>query len=153
MNLKCNLVVLTYALAVAALPAGAGSEPNIQGSLSAVRAQMNSNMIVTTTEGVDGYKITKYIGIVRGVSVRQPTIGQSFKAGFKQIVGGKITPFISMCETARQSAYDTLIERANQAGAQAIVGLRYDSSAFSGSGDDMGTEVVCYGTAVLIEPK
>ncbi|MFN8551387.1 MAG: YbjQ family protein [Candidatus Obscuribacterales bacterium] len=131
----------------------AGSESNIQGSLNAVRAQSNSGLIVTTTEGVDGYKITKYIGIVRGVTVRQPTIGQSFKAGFKQIVGGKIQPFISMCETARQAAYDSLVERANQAGAQAVVGLRYDSSAFSSGSDEMGSEVVCYGTAVLIEPK
>jgi len=141
------------AFVFAALPSYAGSEPNIQNSLNAVRVQTNSNMVVTTTEGVDGYKITMYIGIVRGVTVRQPTIGQSFKAGLKGIVGGKISPYISMCETARQAAYDSLIERANQAGAQAIVGLRYDSSAFSTGGDDMGTEVVCYGTAVLIEPK
>ncbi len=149
------LAASVFAIAAFALPAApsyAGSEPNIQSSLNAVRIQSNSNIVVTTTEGVDGYKITKYIGIVRGVTVRQPTIGQSFKAGLKGIVGGKISPYISMCETARQAAYDSLIERAGQAGAQAIVGLRYDSSAFS-SGDDMGTEVVCYGTAVLLEPR
>lgn len=149
------LAATVFAIAAFALPSSpsyAGSEPNIQSSLNAVRIQSNSNIIVTTTEGVDGYKITKYIGIVRGVTVRQPTIGQSFKAGLKGIVGGKISPYISMCETARQAAYDSLIERAGQAGAQAVVGLRYDSSAFS-SGDDMGTEVVCYGTAVLIEPR
>lgn len=158
MNHKKHLLMAASAFAITAFaspitPCHAGSEPNIQGSLNAVRLQANSNLIVTTTEGVDGYKITKYIGIVRGVTVRQPTIGQSFKAGLKGIVGGKISPYISMCETARQSAYDALIERASQAGAQAIVGLRYDSSAFASGGDDMGTEVVCYGTAVLIDPK
>ena len=135
------------------MPVLAGNEANIQGSLSAVRGQTNSGLIVPTTDGIDGYKITKYIGIVRGVTVRQPTIGQSFKAGLKQIVGGKIQPFISMCETARQAAYDSLVERAGQAGAQAVVGMRYDSSAFTSGSDEMGSEVVCYGTAVLIEPK
>lgn len=135
------------------MPVFAGSESNVQGSLNAIRVQTNSGLIVTTTDGIDGYKITKYIGIVRGVTVRQPTIGQSFKAGLKQIVGGKIQPFISMCETARQAAYDSLVERASQAGAQAVVGMRYDSSAFTSGNDEMGSEVVCYGTAVLIEPK
>jgi uncharacterized protein YbjQ (UPF0145 family) len=134
-------------------PVFAANEANVQGSVNAVRVQQNTGMIVTTTEGIDGYKITKYIGIVRGVMVRQPTIGQSLKAGFKQIVGGKIQPFISMCETARQAAYDSLVERASQAGAQAVVGLRYDSSAFTSGSDEMGSEVVCYGTAVLLEPK
>lgn len=145
-----SLILASFVFAQS--PVFAGSETSIQTSLNAVRAA-NSGLIVTTTEGVDGYKITKYIGIVRGITVRQPTIGQSFKAGFKQIVGGKIQPFISMCETARQAAYDSLVERANQAGAQAVVGLRYDSSAFTSGNDEMGSEVVCYGTAVLIEPK
>jgi uncharacterized protein YbjQ (UPF0145 family) len=108
-------------------------------------------ILVTTTMNFDGYKIREYKGIVRGVTVRQPTVGQSFKANLKSIVGGRISPFISMCETARQQSMDVLIERAQALGANAVVGVRYDSSAF-GDSNDMGTEVVCYGTAVIVEP-
>ena len=107
-------------------------------------------LITTTTEGVEGRRIKQYLGIVRGVTVRQPTIGQSMKANLKGIVGGKMSPFISMCETARTAAYEALVQQALALGANAVVGLRYDSSAF-GSADDVGTEVVCYGTAVVLE--
>ncbi len=111
-----------------------------------------SPILLSTTESLEGFKIKEYRGIVRGVTVRQPTAGQSFKASLKSIVGGKMSPFISMCETGRQQAEDIMIERAQAKGANAIVGFRYDSSAF-GDSDDMGTEVVCYGTAVIIVPN
>jgi uncharacterized protein YbjQ (UPF0145 family) len=107
-------------------------------------------ILVTTTLSVEGHPIREYKGVVRGVTVRTPTIVQGWKADLKNIVGGKIGPFISMCETARQQAFDIMIQRAQEMGATAIVGMRYDSSAF-GEGDDMGTEVVCYGTAVVLE--
>jgi uncharacterized protein YbjQ (UPF0145 family) len=109
-------------------------------------------VIITTTESLQGYRIKEYRGIVRGVTVRQPTIAQGWKASLKGIVGGRMSPFITMCETARQQALDVMIERAQQMGANAIVGMRYDSSAF-GDQDEMGTEVVCYGTAVVVEPE
>jgi uncharacterized protein YbjQ (UPF0145 family) len=109
------------------------------------------SIFVTTTMGLEGYRITDYKGIVRGVTVRQPTVSQSLKANLKGIVGGKISPFTTMCETARQQALDILVERAQAVGANAVVGMRYDSSAF-GDSNDMGTEVVCYGTAVVVEP-
>ena len=112
--------------------------------------QTSSSLMLTTTDSFDGYKIKEYRGIVRGVTVRQPTIGQGLKAELKGIVGGKMGPFITMCETARQAALDVLVERAQSMGANAVVGLRYDSSAF-GQSDDMGSEVVCYGTAVILE--
>jgi uncharacterized protein YbjQ (UPF0145 family) len=107
-------------------------------------------ILVTTTLSVEGHPIREYKGVVRGVTVRTPTMVQSWKADLKNIVGGKIGPFISMCETARQQAFDIMVQRAQEMGANAIVGMRYDSSAF-GEGDDMGTEVVCYGTAVVLE--
>jgi uncharacterized protein YbjQ (UPF0145 family) len=65
---------------------------------------------------------------------------------------GEMSPFITMCETARQQALDIMVQRAEAVGANAVVGVRYDSSAF-GESDDMGTEVVCYGTAVILESK
>ncbi|MDR3613706.1 MAG: YbjQ family protein [Candidatus Obscuribacterales bacterium] len=109
-----------------------------------------AGFITTTTDSLDGRHIKQYLGIVRGVTVRQPTIGQSMKAGLKGIVGGRMSPFISMCETARQAAYEIVVQQAVAMGANAVVGLRYDSSAF-GESDEMGTEVVCYGTAVIVE--
>jgi uncharacterized protein YbjQ (UPF0145 family) len=107
---------------------------------------------LTTTESLEGLKIREYRGIVRGVTVRQPTISQGLKADLKGIVGGKMSPFITMCESARQQALEIMVQRAEAVGANAVVGVRYDSSAF-GDSDDMGTEVVCYGTAVVVEPK
>jgi uncharacterized protein YbjQ (UPF0145 family) len=115
-------------------------------------AQPMIPIMVTTTESFEGYRIKEYKGIVRGITVRQPSIGQSLKANLKGIVGGKISPFIRMCETARQQAMDIMIERAQSVGANAVVAFRYDSSAY-GDSDEMGTEVVCYGTAVIIAPK
>jgi uncharacterized protein YbjQ (UPF0145 family) len=108
--------------------------------------------LVTTTMTVDGYRIREYKGIVRGSMVRQPTVGQSFKGSFQGMFGGKVGAFIEMCEQGRQQAYDTMVQRAQQMGANAVIGMSYDSNSFSVDRDDFATEVVCYGTAVVIEP-
>lgn len=110
-----------------------------------------TNILVTTTMTVEGSKIVAYKGMVRGVTVRQPTIMQGFKASFKSIVGGTIGSYQQMCEQARQEAYDMMVARAVQLGANAVVGVQYDSSAYSASSTEMGSEVVAYGTAVVIE--
>jgi uncharacterized protein YbjQ (UPF0145 family) len=106
---------------------------------------------VTTTFSIEGYKITAYKGVVRGIIVRAPTIRQGFLGGLKSIVGGNIEAYTEMCEQARQQAYDLLIQHAVQLGANAVVGLRYDASEVS-RGTSAATEVLCYGTAVVIEP-
>ncbi|MBZ0188348.1 MAG: heavy metal-binding domain-containing protein [Candidatus Obscuribacterales bacterium] len=109
------------------------------------------SMIVTSTMNVDGYTVKEYKGIVRGVAVYSPTIMQSFKAGFKQIIGGNIGSYTQMSDRARQQAYDHMVQNAVAQGANAVIGLRYDSSAFNTDKDgSMGTEVMCYGTAVTI---
>ncbi len=113
----------------------------------------NAGLIITTTESIDGFRIKEYRGIVRGAMVREPTAVQSFKAGFQGMFGGKVHAYITMCEQGRQQAYDAMVQRAQAMGANAVVGMRYDSDAFSGGNNDFGTEVVCYGTAVVIEPK
>ena len=105
---------------------------------------------VTTTFSIDGYKIVAYQGIVRGIVVRAPTIRQGFLGGLKNIIGGNIGAYSEMCEQARQQAYDLLIEHALQLGANAVVGLRYDASEVGAT--TPATEVLCYGTAVVIEP-
>ena len=106
---------------------------------------------VTTTFTIDGYKITAYKGIVRGIVVRAPTIRQGIFGGLKSIVGGNIGAYTEMCEQARQHAYDLLIQHATELGGNAVVGLRYDASDV-GAGSGSATEVLCYGTAVVIEP-
>jgi len=104
---------------------------------------------VTTTFSFDGYKIREYKGIVRGITVRSPTIIQGIIGGLKNIIGGQIGAYTEMCEQARQQAYDLLLQHAAQMGANAIVGFRYDASEVVSKGS--ATEVLCYGTAVVIE--
>jgi uncharacterized protein YbjQ (UPF0145 family) len=108
-------------------------------------------MHVTTTLSFDGYRIVDYRGVVRGIIVRSPTISQGFFGGLKSIIGGNIGAYTEMCEQARQQAYDLLLEHAEAVGANAVVGLRYDASEI-GSKNSSATEVLCYGTAVVIEP-
>lgn len=101
---------------------------------------------VTTTFTIEGYRIARYLGVVRGIIVRAPTISQGILGGLKSIVGGQIGAYTTMCEQTREQAYDLLIEHALALGANAVVGLRYESSEI-GTG---ATEVLCYGTAVEI---
>lgn len=109
------------------------------------------SMPVTTTFTIEGYVIKEYKGIVRGIIVRSPTIAQGIVGGLKNIVGGRIGAYTEMCEQARQQAYDILMQHAREVGANAIVGLRYDASEVVSKGS--ATEVLCYGTAVVIEPE
>lgn len=104
---------------------------------------------VTTTFTIEGYRIQKYLGLVRGIIVRSPTIVQGIFGGLKSMVGGRIGAYTEMCEQARQQAYELLIDHAVAVGANAVVGLRYDASDVG----DRGTEVLCYGTAVVIAPE
>lgn len=106
-------------------------------------------MIVTTTFDVAGHEISEYLGIVRGIVVRAPTISQGFIGGLNTIIGGKIGAFTQMCETARQQAYDEMIQHAEQLGANAIVGMRYDTGEVGAQ--TRSTEVLCYGTAVVLQ--
>ena len=107
-------------------------------------------MFVTTTFNLEGYQIVEYKGIVRVIIVRAPTIAQGIVGGLKNIIGGRIGAYTEMCEHARQQAYDSLLEHASQVGASAIVGVRYDASEVVSKGS--ATEVLCYGTAVVIRP-
>lgn len=107
-------------------------------------------MQVTTTFSIEGYRISEYKGLVRGLVVRAPTIGQGILGGLKSIVGGQIGAYAEMCEQARQQAYERLLEHAQQLGANAVVGLRYDTSEV-GSRNSAATEVLCYGTAVVVQ--
>ncbi len=109
---------------------------------------MANNMLVTTTFGFEGYRVTKYLGVVRGITVRSRSVVGQFGAGLQSLVGGKITIFVELCEEARQEAYDLMVQHATEHGANAIVGVHYDATELA---ENM-TEVLCYGTAVVVEP-
>ncbi len=106
---------------------------------------------VTTTFTIEGYRIVRYLGVVRGIIVRAPTISQGFLGGLKSIIGGQIGAYTQMCEQARKQAYDLLIDHATALGANAVVGLRFDASEVASKSS--ATEVLCYGTAVVLEPE
>jgi uncharacterized protein YbjQ (UPF0145 family) len=108
------------------------------------------DMPITTTFTIEGYRIREYKGIARGIIVRAPTIAQGIIGGLKNIIGGRIGAYTEMCEQARQQAYDLLVKHAREMGGNAIVGMRYDASEVVSKGS--ATEVLCYGTAVVIEP-
>lgn len=105
-------------------------------------------MIVTTGNEVAGNLIVAYLGVVRGIVVRSTGIGRGLIGGIRSIGGGNIPEYVSVCEEARQHAYDLLLQHATQVGANAIIGMRYDATEFSQG----VTEVLAYGTAVHVKP-
>ena len=106
------------------------------------------SMPCTTTFSFEGHRIVEYKGLVRGLVVRAPTIAQGIMGGLKSVVGGKIGAYREMCESVRQEALDDLLTHAAEVGGNAVVGMRYESSDLGNS----ATEVICYGTAVVMEP-
>lgn len=104
-------------------------------------------MLLTTTDNVEGMKIRETLGIVKGEIVQSKNVGRDFMAGMKTIVGGEVKSYTMMISEARKEATNRMIEEANKLGADAIVGVRYGSSAvMQGS-----AEIIAYGTAVKIE--
>ncbi len=111
-------------------------------------------VLVSTTHTIPGFRVAENKGIVRGDVVFGPTILQAFKSSLKAIIGGKIGGYTQMCQRARENAFEDMLNQARQLGANAVVGIQYDSSTFSTTNDnDVGTEVFCYGTAVTIVPE
>ena len=103
-------------------------------------------MIVTTGNDISGHSVTQYLGVVRGLIVRSPTIMQGISGGLKQFIGGNIGSYAEACEVARKEAYDRLIEHAEELGADAVIAIRYDAAEFTSG----VTEVLAYGTAVKL---
>ena len=108
---------------------------------------MNSAM-TTTAFSLDGYRIVKSFGVVRGIIVRSRSIFGTIGAGLQTLVGGNISLFANLCEKTRPDALEQMLEHARALGANAVIGLRYDATEIMQG----VTEVLCYGTAVLVEP-
>jgi uncharacterized protein YbjQ (UPF0145 family) len=104
-------------------------------------------MMLVTTPEVPGRKIVKVIGLVRGNTIRARHIGHDFMAGLRNIVGGEITDYTKMLAEAREQALDRMMEDARRAGANAVVAMRFSTSAVMNG----AAELVAYGTAVVIE--
>jgi uncharacterized protein YbjQ (UPF0145 family) len=111
-------------------------------------APVPSAVIVTTGNEVQGHRVTQYLGITRGIVVRSVSIGQGITGAFRQLAGGNIKEYASVCEAARQEAYLLMMEHASALGADAIIGMRYDATEFAQG----ATEVLAYGTAVKLTP-
>ncbi len=102
--------------------------------------------LVTASNQLEGYKIVKHLGIVRGITVRSRSIFGNMAGGFQTLFGGRLSIYVQLCEKTRQEAYDHLIQHANERGANAIINVRYDANEVMNG----VTEVLCYGTAVQV---
>ena len=105
--------------------------------------------MVTTAFELDNFTITRNLGVVRGITVRSRSIIGNFGAALQTIIGGNITILTDLCEKARSDAFEIMMQHASQLGANAIIGARYDATEVMQG----VTEVLAYGTAVIVEPK
>jgi uncharacterized protein YbjQ (UPF0145 family) len=104
--------------------------------------------LVTTGLELNGYRIVRHYGVVRGIIVRSRSIVGNIGAAFQQLAGGNITLYTNLCERARSDAYELMIQHAEQLGANALIGVRYDATEIATG----VSEVLCYGTAVQVVP-
>lgn len=105
--------------------------------------------MVTTALELDQYRIVKNLGVVRGIIVRSRSIIGTIGAGLQTLIGGNITLLTELCENTRRDAFNLMIQHAGELGANAIVAARYDATEVMQG----VTEVLAYGTAVVVEPK
>ena len=107
-----------------------------------------SHQMVTTAFELPNYRVVQNLGVVRGIVVRSRNVFATLGATLQTIVGGNITVWTSLCEQTRTDAFEIMIQHATEIGANAIVGARYDTTELSAG----VTEVLAYGTAVIVEP-
>lgn len=107
-----------------------------------------SHQMVTTAFELPNFRIMQNLGVVRGIVVRSRNVFGTLGATFQQLVGGNITIWTKMCEETRRDAFEIVIQHASEIGANAIIGARYDTTEIATG----VTEVLCYGTAVIVEP-
>ena len=104
--------------------------------------------LVTTSISLEGYKVTRQLGLVRGVTVRSRSALGNIAGGFQSLFGGRLSIYVELCENTREEAYQLMIQHAQVMGANAVINMRYDANEIM-----QGiTEVLAYGTAVVVEP-
>ncbi len=107
----------------------------------------NTHALTTTSFDLPGYRVVKSFGVVRGIIVRSRSIIGNIGAGLQAIFGGNISLYTSLCERAREDAFQLMLAHAGELGANAVIGVRYDATEISAG----ITEVLCYGTAVFVQ--
>jgi uncharacterized protein YbjQ (UPF0145 family) len=129
------------------LPGKTMTDPYNSSTTRPVPLSLNDAMVTTALE-LPGYRITRNLGLVRGITVRSRSIVGNFLGGLQTLFGGNITIYTELCEQARHETYRDMVQHARQLGANATIAVRYDAT------DVMAglTEVLCYGTAVVVEP-
>lgn len=108
---------------------------------------MVDHNLITTANNLEGYRITKHLGVIRGITDRSRGLGGNFVGGIQTMFGGKISIYANLCEKARQEAFELMTEHASEKGANAILNMRYDANEVMAG----VTEVLAYGTAVFVE--
>ena len=104
-------------------------------------------MLSATTFELPGFRIVKGLGVVRGITVRTRSLPLTIIGAFRTLFGGRAGIFTSLCEKAREEAFALMMAHARDIGANAVVGVRYDTGPMVGT-----AEVLCYGTAVVVQP-
>ncbi|QQL49310.1 YbjQ family protein [Mucilaginibacter ginkgonis] len=102
--------------------------------------------LITTSTGLEGYKVIKHLGVVRGITVRSRSVLGNMAGGFQALFGGQLSIYTELCENAREEAYQLLIQHAQAIGANGIINMRYDANEIMQG----VTEVLAYGTAVVV---
>ncbi len=115
---------------------------------NAPRGQMVAHTMVTTQFELEGFRVVRTLGVVRGIVVRSRSIVGTIGASLQTILGGNITLLTQLCEKTRAEAFDLMLQHAAELGGNAVVGPRYDATEVMQG----VTEVLAYGTAVLVEP-
>jgi uncharacterized protein YbjQ (UPF0145 family) len=105
--------------------------------------------MTTTAFTLDGYRVSRTLGVVRGITVRSRSIFGTIGGSLQTLVGGNISLFTELCEKTRNEAFDMMLAHAKEIGANAVVGVRYDATEVMQG----VTEVLCYGTAVVVAPE
>ena len=103
--------------------------------------------LTTTTFDLPGYRVTRSLGVVKGIIVRSRSVIGNIGANLQSLFGGNITLYTSLCERAREDAFNLMLTQAGSLGANAVIGVRYDATEIAPG----ITEVLCYGTAVSVE--
>jgi uncharacterized protein YbjQ (UPF0145 family) len=107
-----------------------------------------NHAMTTTSFTLDGFRVTRSLGVVRGITVRSRSIIGTLGGALQTLVGGNITLFEELCERTREEAFDKMLRHAEELGANAVIGVRYDATEVMQG----VTEVLCYGTAVTVQP-
>lgn len=105
-------------------------------------------MLIVTTNDVPGHRVVKTLGLVRGITVRSRNAISDMVGGFQSMLGGRVGAYVKLAEASREEAYDELVAHAQEMGANAVIAMRYEANEIM----EGVTEVLAYGTAVVVEP-